>query len=177
MPHYCAVVALLNLTPYVGVGFDRLSQVVVGALGCPNMPDAPLTDADGTNAAKSNIGTPGYGVCFCAIRGAGAFAGSLTDDGAPQNVRHIGTTYPIVTTADPFPAPPRRSSPFTIIENALLKYMQDSIPFRLYHVQRIFIQDSADFSKMRFMESYESRHSAHGVTGALVRCISSPPLL
>jgi hypothetical protein len=76
-------VSLLNITVYVGFGFARSSQVVAIALGCPNMPNAQVTDANGTDVAKSSIGASGYGVFFCAIEGAGAFAGSLTDDGAP----------------------------------------------------------------------------------------------
>jgi len=112
----------------VCLGLIHEGQVVVGALGCPNMPEAPLTDADGTDSAKRNIGAPGYGVCFAAIKGAGAFVGGLKDD-----------------------APPAK---------------------------RIALEDGADFSTMRFMESYESRHSAHGVTAALAeKCgITLPPL-
>ena len=44
--------------------------------------------------------------------------------------------------------------------------------------QRIHVKDDADFSKSRFMESYESRHSDHSFTALLGAAvgISAPPL-
>ena len=47
-------------------------QVVLGVLGCPNLPMAPLTDEDGTAAASDAIGAHGTGVCFAAQQGGGA---------------------------------------------------------------------------------------------------------
>lgn len=48
------------------------SQVVLGVLGCPNMPTTPLVDADGGDGAASHVGTDGVGVLFTAQYGCGA---------------------------------------------------------------------------------------------------------
>eukprot|EP00976_Prorocentrum_cordatum_P077080 1182546-Prorocentrum_minimum.AAC.8 len=92
-------------------------QVVVGVLGCPNMPAALMTAEDGTAAASKVIGAKGIGMCFIAQKGGGAFKGLLAD-GVPT--------------------------------------------------ERLKMEDTSDCTKGRWMESYESRHSSHGTTAALV---------
>ena len=52
-------------------------QVVVGVLGCPNLPLEPITDADGAAGAAERVGTAGVGALFHATRGGGAFVGPL----------------------------------------------------------------------------------------------------
>jgi len=101
----------------VCLGLIRDGEVVVGALGCPNLPLAPLSDEDGTELARGRIGADGYGVCFAAAKGAGAFCGALGDDGVPT--------------------------------------------------QRVSTSDELEPGKLRFMESYESRHSSHSATSSL----------
>ena len=56
-------------------------QVVVGVLGCPNLPAGQIEDADGAGNSAAKAGTDGVGVIFAARKGAGAFAGPLA--GAP----------------------------------------------------------------------------------------------
>jgi 3'(2'), 5'-bisphosphate nucleotidase/inositol polyphosphate 1-phosphatase len=99
----------------VCLGLIDAGEVVVGVLGCPNMPMQALTDVDGTAAASAGNQPPG-GVCFAARKGNGAAYGPL----------HAMT----------LPASPM--------------VMDDS---------------TVDgFAGARFMESYESRHSQHGLT-------------
>ena len=95
----------------------RVSQVVVGVLGCPNMPSAIMTDEDGTALASEAIGEKGRGMCFLAQKGGGAFKGLLTESLPTEPMQMI---------------------------------------------------DLSDCSKGRWMESYESRHSSHGITAAVV---------
>ena len=53
-------------------------QVVVGVLGCPNLPQKRIEDADGVAESASKAGTDGVGVIFAAERDQGAFAGPLS---------------------------------------------------------------------------------------------------
>eukprot|EP00192_Tetraselmis_astigmatica_P013051 CAMPEP_0117654282 /NCGR_PEP_ID=MMETSP0804-20121206/3659_1 /TAXON_ID=1074897 /ORGANISM="Tetraselmis astigmatica, Strain CCMP880" /LENGTH=423 /DNA_ID=CAMNT_0005460549 /DNA_START=1 /DNA_END=1272 /DNA_ORIENTATION=+ len=110
------------------LGLIKDGEVVVGALGCPNLPQAPLTDEDGTSSAQEGIGSPSFGVCFAAALGGGAYAGALSDPDTPSKA--------------------------------------------------IRVADGCDPSKIRFMESYESRHSSQGVTSKLATAagITEPPL-
>ena len=55
-----------------------LLQVVVGVLGCPNLPQKRIEDADGGAESASKAGTDGVGVIFAAERDQGAFAGPLS---------------------------------------------------------------------------------------------------
>lgn len=54
-----------------------LSQVVIGVLGCPNLPQSQIRDEDGSGNSAEKAGTDGVGVIFAAQRGAGAFEGPL----------------------------------------------------------------------------------------------------
>jgi hypothetical protein len=56
-------------------------QVVLGVLGCPNLPQARLTADDGGAEAAGRVGESGIGVLFTAQQGCGAAVGPLT--GAP----------------------------------------------------------------------------------------------
>jgi hypothetical protein len=51
--------------------------VVVGVLGCPNLPLERITDADGAAGAAERAGAGGAGALFSATRGGGAFVGAL----------------------------------------------------------------------------------------------------
>ena len=53
-------------------------QVVVGVLGCPNLPAGQINDEDGAGNSAAKAGTDGVGVIFAAQKGVGAFAGPLT---------------------------------------------------------------------------------------------------
>ena len=57
---------------------DAALQVVVGVLGCPNLPQKRIEDADGMAESASKAGTDGVGVIFAAERDQGAFAGPLS---------------------------------------------------------------------------------------------------
>ena len=46
-------------------------------LGCPNLPQKRIDDADGADESASKAGTDGIGVIFAAERGQGALAGPL----------------------------------------------------------------------------------------------------
>lgn len=53
-------------------------QVVLGVLGCPNLPRARLTADDGGADAAGRVGENGIGVLFAAQQGCGAAVGPLT---------------------------------------------------------------------------------------------------
>jgi hypothetical protein len=55
-----------------------VSQVVLGVLGCPNMPIVPLEDANSGNGTALNIGTDDVGVLFTAQSGCGAHVAPLS---------------------------------------------------------------------------------------------------
>ena len=52
-------------------------QVVLGVLGCPNLPQQPIQEEDGAAGVAERVGTEGIGCLFTAIRGHGAFVGPL----------------------------------------------------------------------------------------------------
>ena len=72
-------------------------QVVVGVLGCPNLPQARISDNDGSSNSAGKAGSAGVGVIFTAERGHGAFAGPLAGACAvlsPSHVHHKAITWP-----------------------------------------------------------------------------------
>lgn len=126
----------------VCLGLLHEGEVVLGVLGCPNMPKQPLQADDGGESAASRsgsdavrnpagepsalavspavhcrlngLGPPQVGVILAAARGQGATKGSLFGAmGVPSERIHVG-------------------------------------------------HEDGDWSSVRFMESYESRHSSHG---------------
>ncbi|BDA45281.1 SAL1 phosphatase [Coccomyxa sp. Obi] len=68
----------------VCLGLLDEGQVVVGVLGCPNLPTSQLRDKDGTGNSAEKAGTDGVGVIFAAQKGGGAFAGPLAGDEPPE---------------------------------------------------------------------------------------------
>ncbi|KAK9811515.1 hypothetical protein WJX72_005139 [[Myrmecia] bisecta] len=68
----------------VCLGRLQQGQVVLGVLGCPNLPQQPITEADGLEGAAAKVGSEGIGCLFAAQRGQGAFVGPLTGEGLPQ---------------------------------------------------------------------------------------------
>lgn len=58
-------------------------QVEVGVLGCPNMPQAPISDDDCADVAQRSFDDD-VGMIFAARRGAGTFAGPLWDESLPN---------------------------------------------------------------------------------------------
>ena len=78
------VKSLANTTGHVKIVFLVISiltlslQVVVGVLGCPNLPQKRIEDEDGVAESASKAGTDGVGVIFAAETGQGAFAGPLS---------------------------------------------------------------------------------------------------
>ncbi len=54
-----------------------LLQVVLGVLGCPNLPQQPIQEEDGAAGVAERVGTAGIGCLFTAIKGEGAFVGPL----------------------------------------------------------------------------------------------------
>ena len=54
-----------------------IMQVVMGVLGCPNMPVAAVTDGDGGADAAGRVGDDDVGVIFAAQLGGGATVGPL----------------------------------------------------------------------------------------------------
>ena len=57
-------------------------QVVLGVLGCPNLPQEPIADADAGAEAAGHAADSDVGVIFAARRGGGAHVGPLKS-GAP----------------------------------------------------------------------------------------------
>ena len=68
-------------------------QVVVGVLGCPNLPQKRIEDEDGVGESASKAGTDGVGVIFAAEREQGAFAGPLS--GALNQAAVYRKTLPV----------------------------------------------------------------------------------
>lgn len=68
------------------LGMLQDGQVVLGVLGCPNMPIVPLEDANSGNGTALNIGTDDVGVLFTAQSGCGAHVAPLSDGGVPQQL-------------------------------------------------------------------------------------------
>ncbi len=57
-------------------------QVVLGVLGCPNLPQQPIQEEDGAAGVAERVGTEGIGCLFTAIKGQGAFVGPLNGKSA-----------------------------------------------------------------------------------------------
>lgn len=66
-------------------------QVVLGVLGCPNLPQQPIQEEDGAAGVAERVGTEGIGCLFTAIKGQGAFVGALNGNRA-NNQGHIDVT-------------------------------------------------------------------------------------
>ncbi|KXZ44070.1 hypothetical protein GPECTOR_74g684 [Gonium pectorale] len=66
----------------VCLGMIQDGEVVLGVLGCPNLPQGSVADDDGGDGAAARCGQEGVGCLFSAHRGAGAFATPLWDDAA-----------------------------------------------------------------------------------------------
>ncbi|MEW5319903.1 MAG: hypothetical protein WDW38_011018 [Sanguina aurantia] len=58
-------------------------KVVLGTLGCPNLPTGVITDEDGAAGVMQRSGSSGVGSLFTAMRGAGSFQVPLWDVTAP----------------------------------------------------------------------------------------------
>ena len=56
---------------------------MVGVLGCPNLPQVALVDADGQAGASSRSSEESVGCLFAAQKGQGAFVGPLRGDSQP----------------------------------------------------------------------------------------------
>ena len=52
-------------------------QVVLGVLGCPNLPQQPIQEEDGAAGVAERVGTEGIGCLFTGVQGQGAFFGPL----------------------------------------------------------------------------------------------------
>ena len=52
-------------------------QVVLGVLGCPNLPQQSIQEEDGAAGVAEKVGTEGIGCLFTAVKGQGAFVGPL----------------------------------------------------------------------------------------------------
>ena len=57
-----------------------LLQVVLGVLGCPNLPQQPIQEQDGAAGIAEKVGSEGIGCLFTAVKGQGAFVQPLTGD-------------------------------------------------------------------------------------------------
>ena len=58
-------------------------------LGCPNLPQKRIEDADGVAESASKAGTDGVGVIFAAERDQGTFAGPLSGPALTLNIFHL----------------------------------------------------------------------------------------
>ena len=52
-------------------------QVVLGVLGCPNLPQQPIQEEDGAAGVAEKVGTQGIGCLFTAVKHQGAFVKPL----------------------------------------------------------------------------------------------------
>ena len=55
-------------------------QVVLGVLGCPNLPQQPIQEEDGAAGVAEKVGTKGIGCLFTAVKGQGAFVKPLNGE-------------------------------------------------------------------------------------------------
>ncbi|GAB4821949.1 hypothetical protein N2152v2_008995 [Parachlorella kessleri] len=67
----------------VCLGMLQEGQVVVGVLGCPNMPQAAISDEDCDDVASRSF-DESIGMLFAAQRGCGTYAGSLWSEALPM---------------------------------------------------------------------------------------------
>lgn len=58
-----------------------LVQVVLGVLGCPNLPQQPIQEEDGAEGVAERVGTEGIGCLFTGVKGQGSFVGPLHGKG------------------------------------------------------------------------------------------------
>jgi len=73
-------------------------QVVLGVLGCPNLPQQPIQEEDGAAGVAERVGTEGIGCLFTAITGQGAFVGPLNGKSAKYQ-GHTDVNRSMVTAA------------------------------------------------------------------------------
>lgn len=59
------------------LGLLDQGQVVLGVLGCPNLPQQSIQEEDGAAGVAEKVGTEGIGCIFTAVKGQGAFVGPL----------------------------------------------------------------------------------------------------
>lgn len=72
--------------PLVAIIKGGMVQVVVGVLGCPNLPQQPIQEEDGAAGIAEKVGTEGIGCLFTAVRGQGAFVQPLNGKHPPVSV-------------------------------------------------------------------------------------------
>ncbi|KAK9803731.1 hypothetical protein WJX73_008586 [Symbiochloris irregularis] len=71
----------------VCLGLVDQGQVVLGVLGCPNLPVEPITPEQGEAGAAEHAGEPGYGCMFAAQLHEGSFVGPLQGDAPWQELQ------------------------------------------------------------------------------------------
>ncbi|KAK9826270.1 hypothetical protein WJX74_004713 [Apatococcus lobatus] len=75
------------------LGLLDAGKVVAGVLGCPNLPKAAITDADGLAGSALRSGKADVGCLFAASRGNGAFVGSIAGDEMPSTRINVQEQY------------------------------------------------------------------------------------
>lgn len=68
-------------------------QVVLGVLGCPNLPKQSIQEEDGAAGVAERVGTEGIGCIFTAVKGQGAFVGPLNGKSSLLLVVQCVCTY------------------------------------------------------------------------------------
>ena len=158
---------------------------MAGVLGCPNLPQEPITDADGEAGSASRSGQAGIGCLFAASRSNGAFVGPLSGERS-QKPACFDTT----------PLPPVFLLPFLLLETSCNPFLHlcqlscmpacgrkqnggvacagNDVPSECINVQEQYSKPE----EARFMESFESRHSDFGLTGRIAKLlgVTKPPL-
>lgn len=80
----------------VCLGLLQDGEVVLGVLGCPNLPQTQVTDDDGGAGAVDNANRDGVGALFLAHRGHGAFAAPLWVEQPPtSSTTSAASTTPV----------------------------------------------------------------------------------
>lgn len=70
-------------------------QVVLGVLGCPNLPLQPIGESDCEEGqAGRALSEEGVGAIFAAVRGGGARMGPLLAPGLPSTAIHVDDDVP-----------------------------------------------------------------------------------
>ena len=75
----------------IALGLLDGGEPVLGVMGCPNMPQAPMTQRDGTSTAVEGVdgaGGAGVGCIFAAVKGRGTFVGPLSE-GMPKRAASV----------------------------------------------------------------------------------------
>lgn len=155
------------------------TQVVLGVLGCPNLPQAPISEADcDEGQAGRSFSDEGVGTMFAAAKGqVGLCAWAIplrlpplclrdTLDGVGSKQGQSGSALAGL------PLPPAARPPLGACHPPTPQGTWAGPVFGGVPGERVFCNDVQPLGEVRYMESWEARHSNHGLAQAIA---GAPP--